>query len=266
MLRKIVSLVSNNRGIREGEQNGVDYTFVEKKEIQEKLKNGDLMQHIYFNDVEYAYEKKDFDELDKLIVLCGSSGSGKDSVMNRIEKGYDGFKDKNVGFLLSVPKTLPLFIDYAKKENIDISTIFLNVSEKERLKRVVTGDILGSSIVLERYDLLKGEVYDKIIVDDRLNVTFSDILAMDKDISEIVDSAKKRVLRDREPEPFEIAIEKLKKEGYQIVTIEGTKLDPNETMISVLSEITSGIPSVIENEKEQEVSLDRLSHPLVMGK
>ena len=233
MLRKIVSTAS--RDMREGEVEGWDYYFMSKNDILKLNEEKKLMQFIDFNGNLYGYEASEFDNLDELIVVCGGSGSGKDTTFNYLfnEKDEIMWNDKNTGFLFSIPETLELFVDYGKSKGISVYVLYMFVSEEERFKRIVKGDILKNKELSERLGLtfdnlqifVKGEhfsIVDVFCQQDGMDSYFQYV----SEVRDIITAARERVFRDRE-DPFETQIKELENKGlkFDYIDCSGLKVE-----------------------------------------
>lgn len=210
-LRKIVSLVSLNRGIRDGEIDGVDYNFVSTETLKKKHRCGDLMQYTTVGDVHYGYEKSSFENVEELIVLCAESGAGKDTVMKYISKEYGSEFNGKTAFLFSVPNTLHLFEEYAKEHNIVTTFLFLDVEKEERFRRIIAGDIKNK--------------YPRILSVEA-NIVFDAL-----DLS-VIERARRRV--ERFNVPFAQQISSLRRKGLAIATIHGTSMGLASTARSIM--------------------------------
>jgi len=224
MLKKVVSLTS--RDMRDKEVEGWDYYYTSKEEIEKKKANGELMQFISFGGNDYAYEKSEFENLDELVIFCGGSGTGKDTLIKELYREKDDiWNELNTGMFFSVPETLELFVRYAKKEGINIHILHLFVDEKERLKRIITGSILDNKKLAEDYGLLDASSTIEFEINDDLDTKIDlypygerkGILIVDEKIEKIVEESKKSVLRDRE-KPFEPQVYALKEKGLEIIS------------------------------------------------
>lgn len=220
-LKKIISTAS--RDIRSGEKNGVDYYFMPKENILFKKDNDELLQFVDFNGSLYGYEYSEFDNVDHLIIVCGGSGTGKDTIFNSfLEETDSRFKNKKYKFLFSVPETLPIFIDYAKEQNIQTSVIYLKVSEEERMKRIIRGTMIDNPFLSNKYQLKSFIWFPHINkTNDKLDCQIiyfepntSDINSEPETI-QIVNDARERVLRDRK-NPFDDGVKIQKDAGYDI--------------------------------------------------
>jgi len=255
MLKKIISLVSTNRGIRKGEEHMVDYNFVPLEEIQQNHEKGELLQHVKRDEVEYGYLQKDFDEVDELIVVCGDSGVGKDSLLNDISKDEkDFFSDKNYGFLFSIPRTIPLFYNHAAKKDIPITVVFLDATPQERLKRITAGDLLGNKDLLTQHQIEEKDIYNDVKVDLDLNVQFRGLEDI-PEVVEIITNAKVRTLRYSKPQPFDEGIGDLLKSGYVISTINTNSMNKEEVkerLLELIKVKTSIVPLIDEDNSISE--------------
>lgn len=255
MFRKIISLVSNNRGVRDKEVNGVDYNFVPRESIQRSLANGELLQHIKIGEVEYGYAKKDFIGADELIVVCGGSGVGKDTALNGISKmEHPLFKNKDSRFLLSIPKTIPLFSDYAKEMNIPATIIFLHATEEERLRRVIVGNILADEALCEKYHFSPKMLYNEVLVEKGMKVSIFSLDTVPDDIQSIVATSIKRVERDNMPQSFYDDILGLKNTGYDIKIVDVTNASTSEATYLLLEAIEKGRGGQYAEGEEEEIA------------
>ena len=217
-LIKIISLVSLNRGIREGEVNGVDYNFISKEEVLDRKEKGLLMQYTAVNDVHYGYEKSSFEKIKELIVLCAESGAGKDSVMEYISKEYGSEFIGETAFLFSVPDTIHLFVEYGKENNINVTVVFIDVEKDERFKRVVAGGLK------ERHPDLEFEVLDGLAIKSETVFDSSDV--------SVIQKSRNRI--ERFKVPFSEKIAELNKDGFDIKTIDGTNITLAETAKQIM--------------------------------
>jgi len=237
-LKKICSTAS--RPMREGEIEGWSYYFMSRDEILSKKENGELMQFIDFNDTLYGYEKKEFDNISELLVVCGGSGAGKDTVFSHMASNIPSefssyFDEPNVGFLFSIPETITLFDNYAKEEGIPNTNIFLKVSEEERARRVILGELSGH--YGEDADLLSVTVDG--LSDGSLSATvFFDGNDVTDEYDEIIEQCISRVTRDRDGNlDFEKKIDALIQKGINIRKIDVSDCSVEETKDLILSAV-----------------------------
>jgi len=236
MLKKIVSTASREK--REGEIEGWDYYFMSFEDIENLKKQNKLMQHISFDGMAYAYENKEFDNLDELIVICGGSGAGKDKTFLYLYEEKDAmWNEKETGYLFSIPKTLELFVNHGKDRNITVYPIFLYVQEIERFRRVLDGTINADEKLVNKYDL-KNKSFDYDINKYNLDtiVSLDSEIIEDSDIEKIIENTKKRILRDRK-DPFENQINNLVQNGLDIKVFDTTK----DTLEMVMEKIKNYI-------------------------
>jgi len=237
MLKKIVSYLGENpnRLRRENEVPGWDYFFVSPKKLLKKKENGELLQFFTFSGTHYGYPYSQFLNIDSLVIICGGSGSGKDSIMNELCSSTKDESDKTVGFLFAFPETVPLFVEYAESMHIPYKILNFIVEEDERLKRIIAGG-LSSLPELEKskIDVVVKKISDSFRID-----VFKDSKEVDYSgpILEVINIASLRVIRDRE-KPLDEGITWLEKEkGYVVSKINLTKLDFPSACNTILMEM-----------------------------
>jgi hypothetical protein len=230
-ISRCISLASREK--REGEVDGEIYFFKTKEEIKKKQKNKELLQYIEFNNEIYGYEKSEFKDIDELIVLIGGSGTGKDTVYDYIKENMkENFQNQNVKILFSIPETIKIFDEYAKKHGIKIKKLYIDVEEKERFKRIIypkLKQLLKENIKKEDIELnnlyktnnIKIKIKDKII-------TMKDELYKD-----IIKTTQDRIKRDGEV--FTKGVKKIKNK-YNIKIIKATDLTIAETAEKIIKD------------------------------
>lgn len=243
-LSKAVSTAS--RDLRVGEIDGWDYKFISSEKILELKANNKLLQFIDFNGQIYGYEYSEFDNMNELIIISGGSGTGKDTIFNSLVNDGDVqiFKETKTKFLFSVPDTISIFDNYAKEKGIHSLNIYLYVHENERFRRIIYGTILSDKKLVQKYNLEERNLHINIDLYLSVEVTsvskenLKDLIIMQEDteVREIIETAKKRILRDRK-NPFEDGIIKQKEAGIKIITIDISNLSIEEAKKEILSVI-----------------------------
>lgn len=166
-MENVISLPSiTSRKPRIGEEEGVQYHFITKKEFEEKIKNNEFYEYDLHHENYYGTSKKLMSE--------------------KIKSGKIIVKDIEVNGTENLLKIL--------KDDTKIVTIFLKV-EKEELRRrlIARGDNLSEDEIelrLKRldYEESKIKLYDYVIKNDDLEKTVNIIMAIIENEKEKNDS------------------------------------------------------------------------------
>jgi hypothetical protein len=245
LISKAVSTTS--RAMREGEIEGYDYYFMKREDVQNMYNNGQLMQFIDFNNTIYGYENSEFDNIDEIIILMGSSGSGKDTVLKNIlykENEIDGFKNKNIKFVISIPSTAYIFKNFIENIGGKAHLIYFDVDPVTRFKRVVTGDLKKSTelsktigVNLEEYNVyldVDTDYNSKINIESTTDKNRIKDLQLNPIVKEIILNAKNRVLRDGDK--FDVEISDLEKVyPNEINKIDVSKIEINDVIDKLIT-------------------------------
>jgi guanylate kinase len=138
----VVSLTS--RSPREGEVEGRDYFFTDKKKFEEMMINGELIEFINYDDNFYGITKEEFYKKKKMGPIC----------------------------LILDPAGLKQYKHIAEDLNIKLLSFFIHTSESVRIKRVIdrfAKDIIVGSKIPE-FTLAK----PIIKLESRLNKIFTE--------------------------------------------------------------------------------------------
>ena len=166
-MENVISLPSiTSRKPRIGEEEGVQYHFITKKEFEEKIKNNEFYEYDLHHENYYGTSKKLMNE--------------------KIKSGKIIVKDIEVNGTENLLKIL--------KDDIKIVTIFLKVEKEELRKRLIArGDNLSEDEIelrLKRldYEESKIKLYDYVIKNDDLEKTVNIIMAIIENEKEKNDS------------------------------------------------------------------------------
>lgn len=137
--------VSNTtRAQREGEVNGVDYTFVDKKTFEERIESGYFLEYTLFSDNYY--------------------GTPKEEVEKHLDKGGCILLKIEVEGASNVRKSMP-----------EAVTIFLVPPSMEELERRLrernteTEESLKKRLEVAKVELTRAPEYDYIVINDNLD-------------------------------------------------------------------------------------------------
>jgi len=239
MLVKRVSYASSNRGIRDNEVDGIDYKFVPKEHILSLRDSGALLQFTENkkSGVVYGYEKASFTNIEELIVVCGGSGSGKDSSLNSLSIGnHLLFNNIDSGFLFSVPDTLHIFDTYCKENSIPCTMVYLYAPEATRISRIVRGVLLSNNYFIQKYNITKENSSLFIVETNSKKEVFLSVGGSDRLAKEVIASSISRVERD-EAIDFDSGVKLAISKGINIKTIDTSCLSQEEVELAIISQI-----------------------------
>ena len=161
-----LSVSATSRKPRAGEEEGVNYFFIEKEDFEEKIKNN------YF--LEYAEYAGNY------------YGTPKEKIIEKLDKGYDVILVIEIQGAMKVKDLVPeaLFI------------FIMPPSEKELLKRLKNRKTEEKEKIIERFNIAYKEInevtkYNYVVVNDKLEE------AVDK-VESIIKAEKCRVDRIEE--------------------------------------------------------------------
>jgi guanylate kinase len=149
------SISSTTRSKRENEEEGKNYFFISKKEFENKIKNNQFLEYIYFVENYYGTLKERlFDLLSKKNVL--------------LEIDFIGCKK---------------IVDYFKKNNqkIDILTIFikppsfLSLIQRIKNRKTETDDLISKRMEKVDKELNNQSYYHHVIINDQIDDSVSNI-------------------------------------------------------------------------------------------
>ena len=145
------SVSATTRAPRTGEVDGKHYNFLSKKEFKERIKAGDFLEWESYNNNLY--------------------GTLRSSVDSQLEKGYFVLLDIEVLGALRVKKifgdeSLAIFI---KPPSFDV------LRERLKTRGTESESTIASRIKRAEFELEKADQFDRIIVNDDLELAYSQI-------------------------------------------------------------------------------------------
>ncbi|MBL0701559.1 MAG: guanylate kinase [Spiroplasma sp.] len=140
----VFSVSSTTRQPRTGEVNGVDYNFITKEEFQEKVKNGEMLEHAEFVGNYYGTDKQVVEEL--LI-------TGKNVLLEIECQGA-------LQVLEKVKDTLSVFIIPPSLEELERRLTNRNTEDKA---------IIKERLLKSKKELCYQEHYKYVVVNDELD-------------------------------------------------------------------------------------------------
>lgn len=153
------SISATTRKMREGEQNGVDYFFIDREKFAEMVENDEFLEH-----AEY---------------VGNCYGTPRAVVEQQLAEGYDVYLDIEVQGAMQIkakrPDTLMVFLMPPSFEELERRLI---------LRGTDSMDVIRSRLKTARTECLWKDKYDYVVVNDEVE------RAVDA-ISEIIDNYKK---------------------------------------------------------------------------
>lgn len=148
--RIVVSISSTTRGIREGEENGVNYHFLSVDQFEEKIEQGDFLEHAKVFDNYY--------------------GTSKSSVENQLNAGKDVILEIDWQGAQQVRKLIP-----------DATSIFILPPSREELLRRLNGRGTDSpEVINKRMEEASSEMshyheFDYIVINNRFDTALAQL-------------------------------------------------------------------------------------------